>query len=50
VSRLLLSGAAVMAMSPQRPDIEHVEILIDDDRIEAADRGLSRQAIVLPMR
>jgi 5-methylthioadenosine/S-adenosylhomocysteine deaminase len=33
VSRLLLRGAAVITMSPNRPDAERVDILIEDDRI-----------------
>ncbi|WP_167374117.1 hypothetical protein [Mycobacterium paraffinicum] len=37
MSRTLLRGAQVITMSPQRPDSERIDILIDGDRI--ADMG-----------
>ena len=33
MSRLLLRGATVITMSPNRPDAERVDVLIEDDRI-----------------
>ena len=35
MSRTLLRGAHVITMAPNRPDAEHVEVLIDGDRIAA---------------
>ena len=39
MSRLLLSGATVITMLPDRPDAERVDILVEDDRL--ADIGES---------
>ncbi|MEU9341784.1 amidohydrolase family protein [Streptomyces sp. NPDC048278] len=35
MSRTLLRGARVVTMAPDRPDAEHVDILVDGDRIAA---------------
>jgi 5-methylthioadenosine/S-adenosylhomocysteine deaminase len=40
VSRILLRGARVITMSPNRPDAERVEILVDDDLIAEVGESL----------
>lgn len=42
MSGTLLRGAQVITMSPQRPDTERVDILIDGDRIAAMGERLNR--------
>jgi 5-methylthioadenosine/S-adenosylhomocysteine deaminase len=40
VSRLLLRGATVITMSPNRPDAERVDILVEDDRLAGIGESL----------
>ncbi|MFG3290500.1 amidohydrolase family protein [Streptomyces sp. NPDC048179] len=40
MSRTLLRGARVVTMTPDRPDAEHVDILVDGDRIAAVDASI----------
>ncbi|MFF7260450.1 amidohydrolase family protein [Streptomyces sp. NPDC008159] len=40
MSRVLLRGAQVITMAPDRPDAEHLEILVDGDRIAALDESI----------
>ncbi|MDW6064374.1 hypothetical protein SAZ11_48580 [Streptomyces sp. FXJ1.4098] len=42
MSRTLLRGAQVISMAPGRPDVERVDILVDDDRIAAVGDHLDR--------
>ncbi|GAA1158172.1 hypothetical protein GCM10009654_12790 [Streptomyces hebeiensis] len=35
MSRVLLRGAQVITMTPDRPDAEHVDILVDGETIAA---------------
>ncbi|XUL90799.1 hypothetical protein ACQ86D_32685 [Streptomyces galilaeus] len=35
MSRILLRGAQVITMTPDRPDAEHVDILVDGETIAA---------------
>lgn len=42
VRPILLRGAQVITMSPQRPDAERIDILIQDDRIAAIGEHLDR--------
>lgn len=40
MSRILLRGAQVITMAPDRPDAEHVDILVDGDRILSVDESI----------
>ncbi|WP_020141018.1 amidohydrolase family protein [Streptomyces sp. 351MFTsu5.1] len=40
MSRVLLRGARVVTMVTGRPDAEHLDILVDGDRIAAVDEGI----------
>ncbi|MHC3471011.1 amidohydrolase family protein [Streptomyces sp. 7R007] len=40
MSRVLLRGAQVVTMAPNRPDSEHIDILVDGDRIAALDENI----------
>ncbi|CAL9326067.1 amidohydrolase family protein [Streptomyces sp. SudanB52_2052] len=40
MSRTLLRGARVITMTPGRPDAEHLDILVDGDRIAAVDENI----------
>ncbi|MGC0343952.1 amidohydrolase family protein [Streptomyces sp. SLBN-8D4] len=40
MSRTLLRGAQVITMAPDRPDAEHVDILVDGDRIAAVGENI----------
>lgn len=42
MNRLLLRGATVVTLSPNRPDAEHVDILIEDDRISGIGERCDR--------
>jgi 5-methylthioadenosine/S-adenosylhomocysteine deaminase len=41
-TRTLLRGAQVISMAPNRPDVERIDILIEDDRILEMDDRLDR--------
>ncbi|MEU3889934.1 amidohydrolase family protein [Streptomyces sp. NPDC029041] len=40
MSRVLLRGAQVITMTPDRPDAEHADILVDGDRIAAVGESI----------
>ncbi|MFF8870573.1 amidohydrolase family protein [Streptomyces massasporeus] len=40
MSRVLLRGAQVITMAPDRPDAEYLDILVDGDRIAALDENI----------
>ena len=42
MSPILLRGARVITMSPGRPDAEHIDVLIEDDRIADIGEHLDR--------
>ncbi|MFI8232591.1 hypothetical protein ACIGDI_27525 [Streptomyces sp. NPDC085900] len=40
MSLLLLRGAQVITMAPDRPDAEHLDVLVDGDRIAAVEESI----------
>ncbi|MCX5262545.1 hypothetical protein [Streptomyces sp. NBC_00199] len=45
MSRVLLRGARVVTMAPGRPDAEHVDVLVDADRIAAVGADIEASGV-----